>query len=175
MSRYYIGCVQCDSNYLNHHGILGQKWGKRRFQNEDGTLTAEGKARYLDKKVSSDGKEYYELNRKGVKRFTKGTDGVNDRDLDAARENQAFKYNVLAGSNESSVVATHNFNSRLKDINARFEKKYGKEAFKTEKYTKYIGQEWKKTMGNQLLKDFGEHPTLGKEWVKEHPFMKIYD
>lgn len=31
---------------LNHHGILGQKWGVRRYQNEDGTLTAAGKARY---------------------------------------------------------------------------------------------------------------------------------
>ena len=30
---------------LNHHGILGQKWGVRRYQNEDGTLTAAGKAR----------------------------------------------------------------------------------------------------------------------------------
>ena len=31
---------------LYHHGIKGQKWGIRRFQNEDGTLTEEGKARY---------------------------------------------------------------------------------------------------------------------------------
>lgn len=30
-----------------HSGIKGQKWGVRRFQNEDGTLTAAGKARYL--------------------------------------------------------------------------------------------------------------------------------
>lgn len=29
--------------YLVHHGILGQKWGVRRFQNPDGSLTAEGK------------------------------------------------------------------------------------------------------------------------------------
>lgn len=34
--------------YLEHHGILGQKWGIRRFQNADGTLTAEGKKRYLN-------------------------------------------------------------------------------------------------------------------------------
>lgn len=30
-------------DYLSHHGILGQKWGIRRFQNKDGSLTAAGK------------------------------------------------------------------------------------------------------------------------------------
>mgnify|MGYP007070185403 CR=1 FL=1 len=34
------------SNSLSHHGILGQKWGVRRYQNPDGTWTAEGKKRY---------------------------------------------------------------------------------------------------------------------------------
>ena len=31
---------------LQHHGIKGQKWGVRRFQNADGSLTAEGRKRY---------------------------------------------------------------------------------------------------------------------------------
>ena len=31
--------------YLAHHGIKGQRWGIRRFQNEDGSLTAKGKKR----------------------------------------------------------------------------------------------------------------------------------
>ncbi len=31
--------------YLAHHGILGQKWGVRRYQNADGSLTAAGKRR----------------------------------------------------------------------------------------------------------------------------------
>lgn len=35
-----------ESNYLMHHGILGQKWGIRRYQNADGTLTEAGKKRY---------------------------------------------------------------------------------------------------------------------------------
>lgn len=34
--------------YLVHHGIQGQKWGVRRFQNEDGSLTPEGRERYSD-------------------------------------------------------------------------------------------------------------------------------
>lgn len=32
--------------YLQHHGIKGQKWGVRRFQNDDGSLTNAGKSRY---------------------------------------------------------------------------------------------------------------------------------
>ena len=41
------------SEEMYHHGILGQKWGIRRFQNSDGSLTAAGKKRY-DKDSSHD-------------------------------------------------------------------------------------------------------------------------
>lgn len=61
-------------DYLEHHGILGQKWGVRRYQNENGSYTKEGLerrkngvpkgygiSRYLDKKgnVTKEGKEHY--------------------------------------------------------------------------------------------------------------------
>lgn len=34
------------TDFLTHWGIKGQRWGVRRYQNEDGSLTKEGKKRY---------------------------------------------------------------------------------------------------------------------------------
>lgn len=43
--------------YLAHHGVLGQKWGVRRFQNEDGSLKNAGKKRYKVSKESIDSRK----------------------------------------------------------------------------------------------------------------------
>lgn len=42
MSYYIIA----REDYLMHHGVKGQKWGVRRWQNEDGSLTPEGIKKY---------------------------------------------------------------------------------------------------------------------------------
>lgn len=56
---YYIGSIACDQNYLEHHGIKGQKWGIRRYQNSDGTLTEAGKKRYQTDSIKSELKDRY--------------------------------------------------------------------------------------------------------------------
>lgn len=47
--------------FLAHYGILGQRWGIRRFQNPDGTLTEAGKKRYLNQngELNEEGKRHF--------------------------------------------------------------------------------------------------------------------
>ena len=53
-------------DFLAHHGILGQKWGVRRYQNPDGSLTSAGKKRYtgFDGKTKYSAKEIYAARKK---------------------------------------------------------------------------------------------------------------
>lgn len=53
-------------NYLCHHGILGMKWGIRRFENRDGSLTPAGKARYADDKVGGSKKSESALTKESL-------------------------------------------------------------------------------------------------------------
>lgn len=52
---------------LRHHGIKGMRWGIRRFQNRDGTLTDAGKDRY-----SEESDRTIKQNRDGSKTVPKG-------------------------------------------------------------------------------------------------------
>lgn len=52
-------------NELQHAGIKGMKWGVRRYQNKDGTLTYAGKKRY-NKNMSDDARVASELKKKKV-------------------------------------------------------------------------------------------------------------
>ena len=71
-----------EDNYLAHYGIKGQKWGVRRFQNPDGSLTEDGKKRYetegeRDKKAKS-GEHDNDLKSREAQR--KIPSGLNDKE-----------------------------------------------------------------------------------------------
>jgi len=62
MSDFYKGYYE--DHCFAHHGILCQKWGIRRYQNADGTLTEAGKKRYGVEKAD----DYSGYSAKGAKR-----------------------------------------------------------------------------------------------------------
>ena len=61
-----------NNEYLEHHGIKGQKWGVRRFQNKNGTLTSAGKKRRSNKTKgwSKDAKRANSIKKKSVNQMT---------------------------------------------------------------------------------------------------------
>lgn len=64
---YYV----VSNDYLAHHGILGQKWGVRRYQNPDGSLTAAGR-----KKIASAWTKQYKDDPQGYTKMPKDVGGM---------------------------------------------------------------------------------------------------
>lgn len=67
-----------NKNDLYHYGIPGMRWGVRRFQNEDGSLTEKGRRRYqqkddkwVEKKSSRVHEKAFKQSKKEMDRFVK--------------------------------------------------------------------------------------------------------
>ena len=81
------------NNELNHHGIKGQKWGRRNYQNKDGSLTPAGRERYGTKENFE--RQYPEDVKKNIKTAKGAVDSgkdftraVKERDAERSRINQ---------------------------------------------------------------------------------------
>ena len=113
-----------DHYYLAHHGIKGQKWGVRRFQNEDGSLTSSGKKRYL-KNMKEAGRKYREdLKRGATERLNKAASAAqaHRREIAVAAGVTAAGIALAAYGNHRHVV-----NAARQEAYARYREQKGEE------------------------------------------------
>lgn len=86
-----------NDEYLAHHGILGMKWGIRRYQNKDGTLTPEGRKRYGDTDSSNesvDAKKARVLKSRSATELYKHADLFSDAELKQAYDRLNMEANI---------------------------------------------------------------------------------
>ena len=88
-----------NDEYLAHHGILGMKWGVRRYQNKDGTLTPEGRKRYGDGDTDSsnenvDVKKARVLKSRSATELYKHADLFSDTELKQAYDRLNLEANI---------------------------------------------------------------------------------
>lgn len=68
-----------NNDYLAHHGIKGQKWGIRRFQNSDGSLTPAGRKRYQE--IYDEYKEASRNLEEKEIRYNRANDSIKEHEL----------------------------------------------------------------------------------------------
>ena len=121
-------------DYLMHHGVLGQKWGVRRYQNADGSLTTAGKLRAAKGQVKEGtlSKDEYGA----VKKYAK-----------AKRASEKAEYQ------ESQYHKNHMMGNVINSDSYR--KKQAKQEYKYDKKYQNLEKDSKKVV-DKIVKDIGK-------------------
>ena len=134
---------------LYHHGIKGQRWGIRRYQNPDGTLTEAGRARYGSVK-------------KLEKAYTK--------------QKNSFYKEVGSRFGAHNYAANKMNDGGFEKINKKYENEdfgndYSSKA--GQKYVKEINNTWNSHY-KQYVKDIAnKYDLLGEDFLKDNKAVKL--
>lgn len=132
--------------FLAHHGVKGMKWGVRRYQNEDGSLTAAGK-----KKIS---KEYKKASIAGDKALQK-------------------KYPSMYMKAYNKAVEKMNA-SEIEKFNSTQRKKYGADFAKRDGYMQDYEKTFNNIFEPLLNKELNSFYVSDKNYQKADKLVKDY-
>lgn len=135
---YYVGTFPFGDE-LYHHGIKGQKWGIRRFQNPDGSYTEAGLKRYrrFDAKSDLGYKPFQRLNnvqsgyadryKTDIKGYMKNTKKSNTTKRETKRTEYAREAKAFLARSETTKAMNQYYNSLFssdkKNLNQTYKEK----------------------------------------------------
>lgn len=142
-------------NELYHYGVLGMKWGVRRYQNRDGSLTAEGKKRYnrdiaenlakkKDSRIDTSSPDPNRWVREDIERSKR----VIDSGSDLIRQAKSIERDTSPRSTKKRLNVSNMSDKELRDkINREFLER---------QYSDMFGEEAKVSRGRQFTREILE-------------------
>ena len=139
-------------NELYHYGVLGMKWGVRRYQNRDGSLTAEGKRRYArdiaenlakkkDSRIDTSSPDPNRWVREDVERSKR----VIDSGSDLIRQAKSIERDTSPKSTKKRLNVSNMSDKELRD-------KINRELLERQ-YSDMFGEEAKVSRGRQFTRE----------------------
>ena len=160
--------IHRDKDYLEHHGVEGQKWGRRRYQNEDGSYKPGAEGRY------DPDPDYEKARNKSQEHNFKGA-GKDEWDEIQRRADEKRKERLASGYKYKTKNHRQEDESDAEDDMIREHKEKKKAAKEKEKEKKLSKDSYKKVVLRGMLRGFGTRAASAAAWYGASKLGANYD